>query len=130
MKVFKFGGASVNDAGGIKNLAHIVTNEKEDLVIVVSAFGKTTNALEKVLKSWLTGNKDYKDELDNIYNYHLSIADELLASDNLAKGRIENSFSRLNKYLTSTKASGYDFEYDQIVSYGEVWSTSDCFRIP
>jgi aspartate kinase len=123
MKVFKFGGASVNDAGGIKNLANIVTNEKGDLVIVVSAFGKTTNALEKVLKSWLAGEKDYKDQMDNIYNYHLSIADELLASDNLAKGRIENSFSRLNKYLTSTKASGYDFEYDQIVSYGEVWST-------
>jgi len=123
MKVFKFGGASVNDAGGIKNLANIVTNEKGDLVIVVSAFGKTTNALEKVLKSWLAGEKDYKDQMNNIYNYHLSIADELLASDNLAKGRIENSFSRLNKYLTSTKASGYDFEYDQIVSYGEVWST-------
>lgn len=123
MRVFKFGGASVNDAGGIKNLAHIVANEKGDLVIVVSAFGKTTNALEKVLKSWLAGEADYKGRLDNIYNYHLSIADELFPSGNLAKSQIDNSFSRLNEYLDSAKASGYDFEYDQIVSYGEVWST-------
>ena len=55
MKVFKFGGASVRDASGIKNLARIVSGEKTELVIVVSAFGKTTNALEKVLKLWLAG---------------------------------------------------------------------------
>ena len=53
MKVYKFGGASVKDAGGIRNLAEIVSGEKGDLVIVVSAFGKTTNALEKVLKAWI-----------------------------------------------------------------------------
>ena len=51
MRVYKFGGASVNDAAGVRNLTNIVSKEKENLVIVVSAFGKTTNALEKVLKA-------------------------------------------------------------------------------
>jgi aspartate kinase len=55
MKVFKFGGASVKDAAGIRNLAKIVLLEQEKLVVVVSAFGKTTNALERVLKAWLSG---------------------------------------------------------------------------
>ena len=74
MKVFKFGGASVNDAGGIRNLTNIILKERADIVIVVSAFGKTTNALEKVLKSWLAGEEKYKELLDNIYSYHTSIA--------------------------------------------------------
>ena len=57
MKVYKFGGASVKDAAGIRNLAKIVKAESDNLVIVVSAFGKTTNALEKVLKAWLSGDE-------------------------------------------------------------------------
>ena len=57
MKVYKFGGASVKDAAGIRNLANIVSAEPDNLVIVVSAFGKTTNALEKVLKAWLSGDE-------------------------------------------------------------------------
>ena len=74
MKVYKFGGASVKDADGIRNLARIVSAEKENLVIVVSAFGKTTNALEKVLKAWISGDEEYKDFLDEIYSYHLSVS--------------------------------------------------------
>ena len=68
MKVYKFGGASVKDAAGIKNLTSIISREKESLVVVVSAFGKTTNALELVLKVWLTGGNSYRDHLDNIYS--------------------------------------------------------------
>ncbi|MCU0462423.1 MAG: aspartate kinase [Bacteroidales bacterium] len=123
MKVYKFGGASVKDAAGIRNLAKIVSKEKENLVVVVSAFGKTTNALEKVLKAWMEGDKSYKDHLDNIYSYHASIADELFPSGNSARGNIDNSFAKLREYLRSSKRSSFDFEYDQIVSYGEIWST-------
>ena len=123
MKVFKFGGASVKDAAGISNLAKIVTGEPENLVIVVSAFGKTTNALEKVLNSWLAGDNIYKEHLDNIYSYHASVTDELFTSGDSAKDRIDSSFSKLKEYLRSAKKSLYDFEYDQIVSYGELWST-------
>jgi aspartate kinase len=123
MKVFKFGGASVKDAAGIRNLAKILSSEKEKLVIVVSAFGKTTNALEKVLKAWLEGDRSFKDHLDNIYSYHASVADELFPSGNSARSKIDNSFARLKEYLQTAKKAAYDFEYDQIVSYGEIWST-------
>ncbi len=123
MKVFKFGGASVKDASGIKTLANIVSNEKENLVVVVSAFGKTTNALEIVLNLWLEGDTTYSEQLDNIYNYHISVVEDLFPSGNSVKNRIDNSFSKLNEYLKSAKSQKYDFEYDQIVSNGELWST-------
>jgi aspartate kinase len=123
MKVFKFGGASVKDASGIRNLAKIVSNEKGNLVIVVSAFGKTTNALEILLKSWIAGDKDYKEHLEDIYSYHSMISDELFPSDNSAKSKLDISFNRLKEYLAKAEKSEYDYEYDQVVSYGEIWST-------
>jgi aspartokinase len=73
MKVYKFGGASVKDAAGIRNLSEIVSLEKDNLVVVVSAFGKTTNALEIVLKVWRNGSDEYKNFLDNVYKNHISI---------------------------------------------------------
>lgn len=124
MKVYKFGGASVKDARGIKNLAGIVKREKDPLVIVISAFGKTTNALERVLKAWLDGDKIYKGHLDDVYSYHSSVISELFPSGSIVKGKIENSFSGLREYLFSNKKTSYDHEYDQIVSYGELWSTT------
>jgi aspartate kinase len=69
MKVFKFGGASVRDASGIKNLTRIVSGEKEKLVVVVSAFGKTTNALEKVHRLWFSGDRTYRDHLDDLHSF-------------------------------------------------------------
>jgi aspartate kinase len=123
MKVFKFGGASVKDAAGIRNLTKIVSREKDDLVIVISAFGKTTNALEMVLRSWIKGEKSYKDHLDNVYSYHASVADDLFPSGNSVKGKIDKSFAKLREYLSSSEKSSYDYEYDQIVSNGEIWST-------
>ncbi len=123
MKVYKFGGASVKDAGGIRNLAHIVAQEDDNLVVVVSAFGKTTNALEQVLKAWIAGDEGYRGLLDDIYKYHDSVACELFPGGNSAKGRIDNSFALLREYLESAKKEDYDFNYDQIVSYGEIWST-------
>jgi aspartate kinase len=123
MIVYKFGGASVKDAGGIKNLEKIVSEEKDNLVIVVSAFDKTTNALEKVLKTWMSEDEGYKDLLDDIYSYHLSVAEELFPSGNSGKSKIDISFAKLEEYLKTKKRSDYDFEYDQIVSNGEIWST-------
>jgi aspartate kinase len=123
MKVFKFGGASVTDAAGIRNLASIVSGEKENLIIVVSAFGKTTNALEKVLSTWLSGDEIYRDHLDNIYSYHSSVAGELFPSGNTTRLLIDNSFRYLRDYLALSAKGDYDYEYDQVVSFGEVWST-------
>ncbi len=123
MKVFKFGGASVKDASGIKNLAEIVSKGNGNLIIVVSAFGKTTNALEKALKLWIAGDESYTGHIYDIYTYHTSIAADLFPEGNSAKGAVDISFSRLNEYMKSHTGSDYDFEYDQIVSHGELWST-------
>jgi aspartate kinase len=123
MKVYKFGGASVKDASGIRNLRNIITNEKENLVIVVSAFGKTTNAFEKVLKFWFNSDATYNVLLDEIYEVHRSVADELFGPDHETGHKLDSSFSSLKKYLLDEIKGAIDFEYDQIVSYGEIWST-------
>jgi len=123
MKVFKFGGASVKDATGIKNLASIVSKEKASIIVVVSALGKTTNALELLLRSWIKGEKDYNEHLNNIYSYHSTIINELGLKDDASKMLTDNSFGTLKDYLFSAKKTDYDYEYDQIVSFGEVWST-------
>jgi len=111
------------DATGIKNLARIVSKEKTDIVIVVSAFGKTTNALEKVLKLWLTRDKEYVNHLETVYNYHSGVSEDLFHAVNPAKNKIDDSFAFLKEYLRSVKPGEYDYEYDQIVSNGEIWST-------
>jgi aspartate kinase len=122
MKVYKFGGASVRDAAGIRNLAEIVEKESDRLVVVISAFGKTTNALEKVLNQWIIGNKEYAANLDNIYAYHESVINDLhIGADSIEE--LKNSFRNLKTYLSSDIRNAYDFEYDQIVSCGEIWST-------
>lgn len=123
MKIYKFGGASIKDASGIRNLAGIVSEEKDELIVVVSAFGKTTNALEIVLKTWLDGDKGYRDHLENIYSYHASVAGDLFPSGNAATGKLDNSFAELREYMLTAKKTVYDYEYDQVVSYGEIWST-------
>ena len=99
MKVYKFGGASVKDATGIRDLSKIVLGEQANLVVVISALGKTTNALERVLETWLCDDRRYKDQFDDLYTYHLSIAEELFPSGNSALSRIEISFSKLGEYL-------------------------------
>lgn len=124
MKVYKFGGASVKDGEGIINLSGIVSFEKEDLVVVVSAFGKTTNALEKVLGEWYAGDNNYTDTLEAIYNYHLQVMKDIFAGCNPVKDEIDTSFQNLKEYLLFQEKSDYDFEYDQIISYGELWSTT------
>lgn len=123
MIVYKFGGASVKDADGIRNLAKIVSGEKEKLVVVVSAFGKTTNALERVLKAWIRGDKEYISMLEDLYGNHHRVAEELFPSDNAGKSRVDVLFARLEEYLSRPAGRDYDYEYDQIVSYGEIWST-------
>jgi len=123
MIVYKFGGASVRDASGIKNLLKIVSDVKDDLVVVVSALGKTTNALENVLKAWLSGDDALGELIKNIYNDHITIVSDLFSGRNKVKEQLELSFSLLRDHLLTLNSGKYDYEYDQIVSYGEIWST-------
>ena len=123
MKVFKFGGASVKDAEGIINLGKIVLTEQDDLVIVVSAFGKTTNALEGLLKAWLDGSNKYEACLAAIYKDHLDVIEKLFIDPTIAREKTDILFDNLKEFLSSGKFSSYDSDYDQVVSCGELFST-------
>jgi aspartate kinase len=123
MKVYKFGGASVKDAEGIRNLVKIVKSEPADLVIVVSAFGKTTNALENVLRARMGDEENCMLLLDDVYHAHLSVIKDLFSEESRTSGMIDISFALLRENLLNEHIENYDYEYDQIVSYGELWST-------
>jgi aspartate kinase len=125
MKVFKFGGASVKNAESIKNVAHIIKMfPNENLAIVVSAIGKTTNALEEVARSYAKGKGDQLQLLNQIRKYHEEELTQLFTDKNHAcyKG-IEEVFVEIEKRFEVTASANYDLVYDQIVSRGELLSS-------
>jgi aspartate kinase len=125
MKVFKFGGASVKDADSVKNIAVKLKKYTEDLVVVISAMGKTTNALEKVLDNWLLGDKNTAcTELASSRDYHFKIAEALLPDKNHPLfSELNNIFSGIERKIKSNPVAAYNQEYDQMVSLGELLST-------
>ncbi|MGB4293884.1 MAG: aspartate kinase [Bacteroidales bacterium] len=123
MKVYKFGGGVVKDAEGVKNIARILSGTDENLVVVVSAFGKTTNALEKVLETWYNKDDEFRALLRRIYDYHLDIAGKLFIDGKEVIDSLNLAFSKLEDYLLTEKIRDYDYEYDQIVSFGEIWAS-------
>ena len=124
MIVFKFGGTSVKDANGVKNLAKIVKTYSENLIIVVSALGKTTNALEEILKSSFNNKNQSKVRLENLKKYHFEIIRELFAQNEIEiVNLINEDFEKLNTILYNDQFCEYDIKYDQVVSYGEIFST-------
>jgi len=116
MRVYKFGGASVRNAGGIRNLAHIVSLREGDLMVVVSAMGKTTNALERVLNAlWVGNTATAQQEWTALIDYHTTILQELgLSADILP----------IHDLPDLQDATNYDLSYDQLVSWGELISTT------
>ncbi len=126
MKVFKFGGASVKDAASVKNVAEILKKyANQPILVVVSAMGKTTNALEKLAYAHYHNDKENKQQLYlEIKQYHDEIISGLLnETDTHAYNDIENLFVELECLLEAGSEGSYDFNYDQIVSYGEIFST-------
>ena len=124
MIIYKFGGASVKDAGGIRNLSEIVKLAEDKLVIVISALGKTTNALEEVSRLAMSGGEGAQVLIDKIVQYHLSIIDELLPAGNKSSSGIAASADWIKVFAVNHGSKNYDFVYDQIVSLGEIWSTT------
>jgi len=125
--VFKFGGASVKSAESIRNLATIVAKySAENLVIVVSAMAKTTNELEVVLKHWVENDLTSKErKLTEIEQFHINIALELVNNDanHQLMAELKDLFSQLNDQVKGIPSKGYDFHYDQVISFGELIST-------
>lgn len=125
MKVFKFGGASVKDAEGVKNLLAVLesTQEKE-LVVVASAMDKTTNALEQVVYNYLNQPSEVTASINEVAHFHLQLAKGLFTStSHPIFTTIHSLFKEVTQFLQSNKSTDHSFVYDQVVSYGELAST-------
>ncbi len=125
MKVFKFGGASVKDAAAVQNVVKILERFKNDkLVVVVSAMGKTTNALEEVIDSYYNQDGLTLEKILAVNEFHQIIITDLLGNQNSELSTlIANEFDTLSKKCAIAPSDNYHFEYDQIISYGEIVST-------
>ena len=125
MKVYKFGGASVRTADGVRNLAHIVEGE-QDLFIIVSAMGKTTNALERVFTHMQNGRKEEaNEEIKQVQAYHAEIIDNLWGEPTNIN-EVTLLFGQLRNIVNDIVYRSADAElwYDTIVAYGELISTT------
>lgn len=125
MQVFKFGGASVKDANGVKNLAEIVKNyPSNNLVIVISAMGKTTNKLEELHSAYLKKDTKTQAILEETKAFHFQIIHDLFEDENHPiYNDIANTFVEIEWILEEEPNDPPDYIYDQIVSVGELLST-------
>ncbi len=123
MKVFKFGGASVKDAAGVRNVAEVVKRYGlDDLVIVVSAMGKTTNALEEVVWAWID-SRPTVDKVDALEQVHSEVLGEVAPNDEEAGNLLADHFHALRSILGHPATQNIELHYDQVVSFGELWSS-------
>ena len=122
MIVYKFGGASVKDAAGVRNVASILQAESDvNLMIVISAMGKTTNALEAIVNAYYSGDTP---SLDSVKQYHFDIMNQLFERNHPIYDEVNNLFVEIEWVIEDAPTSTYAYEYDQIVSVGELLSTT------
>ncbi|PKP17706.1 MAG: aspartate kinase, partial [Bacteroidetes bacterium HGW-Bacteroidetes-22] len=126
VKVFKFGGASVRDAAAVRNLASIVQHYSNDnLVVVISAMGKTTNALELVADACFRRDDALSQHLDAVIAYHQVILSDLFGDeDDAVRAEVDLLFDELVKLTQQSCGQPFDMMYDQIVPFGELISTT------
>jgi len=126
MRIFKFGGASVKDADGVKNVVEVLEKVgHEEVLVVVSAMGKTTNALELVIKNYFEKSTEFHASLQEVRKYHNQILLDLFDNEEHDVFFAVNShFADLEYFLRSNKSPNYNFVYDQVISYGEIVSTT------
>ena len=125
IKIFKFGGASVKDAAGVRNLVSVVEREGQlnNLVIVLSAMGKTTNALETLYSKAFKG-EPFEEEMEALRRYHTTIAADLFSpSSEDVISALDRYFVRLHFQLLHSPKLNVDLGYDQVISFGEYLST-------
>ncbi|WP_090501973.1 aspartate kinase [Pedobacter terrae] len=125
MDIFKFGGASVKDAAGVKNLANIVRDYKKgNLLIVISAMGKITNRLEDLTHAFLSQNDEAHAIFEEIKHFHFGIIDELFQGNHHSVyDDVANTFVEIDWLIEDEPDQYHDYIYDQIVSIGEIVST-------
>jgi aspartate kinase len=126
MRIFKFGGASVKDAAGVKNVFDVLQKVGyEEVLLVVSAMGKTTNALELVIKNYFEKSNELFASIQEVKKYHNAILLDLFEDENHdVYFDVNNHFADFEYFIRSNKSPNYNFVYDQIVSFGEIISTT------
>lgn len=126
MQIFKFGGASVKDAEGVKNIANILQKVGySNTLIVISAMGKTTNALEVVVHNYFKEKEKIKESIDFVKEFHHKILQGLFPDEKHSIfSKIDNLFAELTSFLERNKSPKHSFVYDQVVSFGELISTT------
>ena len=126
MKVFKFGGASVKDANAVRNVAYILSLYNQDKVtVIISAMGKTTNTMEAIVDAlWNKQKSEFEILVEERRLFHLEIINSLFGDNkNLIFSEINQIFDLLSQKINQPLSHNYNFEYDQIVSIGEIVST-------
>ncbi len=126
MRIFKFGGASVKDADGVKNVFDVLQKVgHDDVLLVISAMGKTTNAFEIVIKNYFDKSNELQSSIQDVKKYHNQILLELFEDENNPVFKvINNHFADLDYFLNHNKSPNYNFVYDQVVPFGEIISTT------
>lgn len=125
IKVFKFGGASVKDASAVANVGDILSRYSgEELLVVISAMGKTTNLLEKLVDAYVREDKSRFEIFEEVSQFHHNITNELIGDTKSPYYEVDNLLIELSCLIeTSPDNKDYDMIYDQIVSFGELIST-------
>lgn len=126
MQVYKFGGASVKDAKGVRNVATVLeTTGPKQKVVVISAMGKTTNMLETIISLYFDKSKDFSIAISELKNDHYEILDELFEDrSHPVYTKTNYFFDEISIFFDRNKSPNYDFVYDQVVGFGELISTS------
>ncbi|WP_394973890.1 aspartate kinase [uncultured Croceitalea sp.] len=126
MKIFKFGGASVKDANGVKNVVNVLKEVgHQDTLLVISAMGKTTNAMEKIVDSYFTDKNQLDLVIQEVVDTHKTIINELFeAKNHEIHNRVNALIEEFKGFLMWNKSPKYAFVYDQVVGYGELLSTT------
>lgn len=126
MRIFKFGGASVKDAEGVRNLIQVLRETgTEKIFLVVSAMGKMTNALEEAVDAYFEDKDGVTPAMEAVESFHLEILRELFPSEGHPVYReVRRLFEEVRGFLAWNKSPKYAFVYDQVVGYGELLSTT------
>jgi len=126
MRVYKFGGASVKDAEGVKNLASVLKETGyENTLVVVSAMGKTTNAMEVVIKNYFENKGELQSSIHDVIKYHNEILLDLFDNEHhKVFFVVKTLFDELNLFFKSNKSPDYNYVYDQTIGFGELISTT------
>lgn len=126
MRVFKFGGASVKDADGVRNVVNVLkVTGYENTLLVISAMGKTTNAMEAVISAYFNHKPEVNAAIQEVVDYHLEIMHDLFENPgHEVFGKFQQLVDELKGFLTWNKSPKKSFVYDQVVGYGELISTT------